>query len=60
MNNITRQNSRMAEALKREKGIEVDFAYINLFEGIQDTGSFEIPVKVGEKLTHFTLLVEAE
>jgi len=51
---------KIAQALKKEKGIEVNFAYINLFEGIQDTGSFEIPVKVGDKLTHFTLTVEAE
>jgi large subunit ribosomal protein L9 len=49
---------KIASFLKKEKGIEVDFAYINLFEGIRDIGSFEIPVKVGDKLTHFTLIVE--
>jgi len=51
---------KIAAALKKDKGIEVNFAYINLFEGIQDTGAFEIPVKVDDKLTHFTLTVEAE
>lgn len=49
---------KISAHLKKEKGIEVDFAYINLFEGIRDVGSFEIPVKVGDKLTHFTLVVE--
>ncbi|MDB5194105.1 MAG: ribosomal protein [Parcubacteria group bacterium] len=51
---------KIAAHLKKEKGIEVDFAYINLFEGIRDVGAFEIPVKVGDKLTHFTLTVEAQ
>jgi large subunit ribosomal protein L9 len=51
---------KISSMLKKEKGIDVNFAYMNLFEGIQDLGSFEIPVKVGEKLTHFTLTVEAE
>lgn len=44
--------------LLREKGMEVDFTYINLFEGIREVGSYRIPVKVGEKETHFTLVVE--
>ncbi len=58
-------SEKISAYLKKEKGIEVDFAYINLFEGIRDVGSFEIPVKVGDpshpeagKLTHFTLIVE--
>lgn len=51
---------KIANHLKKEKGIEVNFAYINLFEGIRDLGEFEIPVKVGDKLTHFTLTVVAE
>lgn len=50
---------KIAAHLKKEKGIEVNFAYINLFEGIRDVGSFEIPVRVGDKLTHFLLVVEA-
>ncbi len=51
---------KIALMLKKEKGIEVNFAYINLFEGIQDVGSYEIPVKVKDKLTHFSLVVEAQ
>lgn len=49
---------KIAELLS-ERGIEVDFTYINLFEGIREVGSYRIPVKVGEKETHFTLIVEA-
>lgn len=51
---------KIAAALKKDKGIDVNFAYINLFAGIQDVGSYEIPVRVDSKLTHFTLIVEAE
>lgn len=53
-------SEKIARLLKQEKGIELNFEYMNLFEGIQDLGSFEIPVRVGDKLTHFTLVVERQ
>lgn len=51
---------KISELLKKEKGIDVDFAYINLIEAIKETGTFRVPVNVGEKETHFTLVVEPQ
>jgi large subunit ribosomal protein L9 len=53
-------SEKISKLLKQEKGISLNFEYMNLFEGIQDLGSFEIPVRVGDKLTHFTLVVEKQ
>lgn len=43
--------------LIKEKGIEVNQDLIILEQPIKDLGKFEIPISVGEKTTHFTLVV---
>ena len=48
---------KLAEILKAEKGIEIDSDLIELANSIKQIGTFEVPVRVGEKLSKFTLEV---
>ncbi|MBX4189649.1 hypothetical protein KW785_03625, partial [Candidatus Parcubacteria bacterium] len=45
--------------LLKEKGIEISSGLIDIEAPIKEVGTFSIPVSVGEKQTHFTLVVEA-
>ncbi len=48
---------KISELLKKE-GIEIDPEHIKLEEPIKETGTFEVPVSIGEgKETYFTLEV---
>jgi large subunit ribosomal protein L9 len=53
---ITRD--KLSQILKKEKGIEVPADCILLEQAIKELGTFQIPVKVETKETHFTLVVE--
>ncbi len=44
--------------LLREKGVEINSGNIMLENPIKETGTFAVPVSVGGKLAHFTLVVE--
>lgn|SRR6185312_1622745 len=48
---------KLSEILKKEKGIEIAPQYIVLKQPIKEVGKFEVPVKVGERETKFTLEV---
>ncbi len=48
---------KIGELLK-EQGLEIDPRNIDLEEPIKETGTFSVPVSVGDKTTHFTLVVE--
>ncbi len=51
---------KLADILKKEKGIDIDPKYIVLEYPIKQTGTFEVPVRVAEwKETKFTLRVES-
>lgn len=52
---ITRE--KLAQILK-EQGIDLSADLIELEHPIKETGSHKIAVRVGEKETHFTLVVE--
>jgi large subunit ribosomal protein L9 len=44
--------------LLREKGVQISSGNIVLEKPIKETGSFSVPVSIGGKLAHFTLVVE--
>ncbi len=46
--------------LLKEKGMEVPAKFINIDGTIKEAGKHSIPVKIGEKVTHFTLVIEAK
>jgi large subunit ribosomal protein L9 len=48
---------KLSEILKKEKNIEINPDLIKLENSIKETGTFEIPVRVGEKQVKFTLVV---
>lgn len=50
---------KLSDILKKEKGIDIDAKYIVLEYPIKQTGTFEVPVRVGEEReVKFTLRVE--
>ena len=49
---------KLAEILKKEKGIEINSSLILLDAPIKQTGTFEVPVKVGDTTAKFTLVIE--
>jgi len=49
---------KISDVLKKEKGILINADYIVLEYPIKQTGTFEIPIKVGSKETKFKLVVE--
>lgn len=50
---------KLSQILKKEKGIDIEAKYIVLEYPIKQTGTFEVPVRVGErKEAKFTLRVE--
>jgi len=51
---------KLAEILKKEKGIEINPSYIVLKNPIKEIGTFEVPVKVGSKETKFTVVITAQ
>lgn len=53
---ITRD--KIAELLKA-KGINIPLGCIDVGHGLKETGSHTVPVKIGDKTTHFTLVIEA-
>ncbi len=52
---LTRE--KISEILK-EKGIEVSAGLIGIESPIKETGTFSVPVQVGDKQAHFTLIVD--
>lgn len=48
---------KLSEILKKEKGIDIAQQYIVLKQPIKEIGKFEVPVRVGDKETKFTLEV---
>lgn len=51
---------KLSEILKKEKNIEISSDLIELENPIKEIGTFEIPVRVGEKQARFTLTIEAQ
>ena len=49
---------KLSEILKKEKNIEINPDLIDLKNPIKEIGTFEIPVRVGDKQAKFTLVVE--
>jgi len=49
---------KLSEVLRKEKNIEINSNLIELKNPIKEIGTFEIPVRVGEKQAKFTLVVE--
>ncbi len=47
-------------SLLNEKGIEINSDSINLDQPVKEVGTFSIPISVGDKLTHFTLIVSGK
>lgn len=52
-------NKEKVIELLKEKGVTINSRMIEVDYPIKETGTFEIPVSVGNKQTHFTLVVEA-
>ena len=48
---------KISEVLKAERGIEVSAGHLMLKDPIKQTGTFEVPVRVGTKETRFTLSI---
>lgn len=44
--------------LLKERGISIPLGAIEVGHGIKETGTHQVPVKIGEKETRFTLVVE--
>jgi large subunit ribosomal protein L9 len=51
---------KLSEILKKEKGIDINPSYIVLKQPIKEVGKFEVPVKVGEKETKFTVVIQSQ
>ena len=51
---------KLVELLERERGISIPEDCILLDHHIKETGTHSIPVKVGQRETHFTLIVEGK
>jgi large subunit ribosomal protein L9 len=51
-------NKEKIGELLKEKDLAIDSRNIDLEEPIKETGTFSVPVSVGNKTTHFTLVVE--
>ena len=51
-------NKEKIGELLKEKGLEIDSRNIDIEEPIKETGTFSVPVSIGGKTTHFTLVVE--
>jgi large subunit ribosomal protein L9 len=49
---------KLSDLLKKEKGVELDSSLIMLKEPIKALGTFDIPVRVGNKETKFTLIIK--
>ncbi len=47
---------KIADLIK-EKGIEIDASSIDLEQPLKEIGSHTLPIIVGDKITHFTLII---
>lgn len=51
---------KISEILKNEKRFNIDPDFIEIDHPIKEVGAHRIPVRIREKETHFTLVVEAK
>ncbi len=51
---------KLAEILKKEHGFDLDSKLIELENPIKQAGVFEIPVRVGDRLSKFKLSIESK
>lgn len=51
---------KLSEILKKEKGIDIDASYIMLAQPIKEIGTFDVPVRVGDKETRFSVVIKAQ
>jgi large subunit ribosomal protein L9 len=51
---------KISQALKEQKGITIEASHISLQSPIKEVGTHKIPVKVGDKVAYFDLVVESK